>query len=78
MNGMIFRSFRKRTFSIQQKTITVVEDTQKAYLVHGFVHALNVQMVWPSTFFFARHQRDTLSSLSPETRDVAARDSGDK
>ena len=32
----------------------------------------------PSTFSFARHQRDTLSSLSPETRDVAARDSGDK
>ena len=39
---------------------------------------LNVQMAWPSTFFFARHQRDTLSSLAPETRDVAARDSGDK
>ena len=30
----------------------------------------------PSTFFFARHQHDTLSSLPPETRDVAARDSG--
>ena len=39
---------------------------------------LNVQMVWPSKFFFARHQHDTLSSLPPETRDVAARDSGDK
>ena len=32
----------------------------------------------PSTFFFARHQSDTLGSLSPETRDVATRDSGDK
>ena len=32
----------------------------------------------PSTFFFARHQHDTLSSLPPGTRDVAARDSGDK
>ena len=31
-----------------------------------------------STFFFARHQHDTLSSLPPGTRDVAARDSGDK
>ena len=39
---------------------------------------LNVQMVWPSTFFFARHQHDTVSTLLPETRDVAARDSGDK
>ena len=39
---------------------------------------LNVQMVCPSTFFFARHQRDSLSSLTPETHDVAARDSGDK
>ena len=34
---------------------------------------------FPSTFFFARHQHDTLSSLAPETRDVvAARDSGDR
>ena len=32
----------------------------------------------PSTFFFARHQHDTLSSLPPETRDVAAGDSGDR
>ena len=32
----------------------------------------------PSTFFFARHQHDTLSSLPPETLDVAARDSGDR
>ena len=28
---------------------------------------------WPSTYFFARHQHDTLSSLPPETHD-----SGDK
>ena len=32
----------------------------------------------PSTFFFARHHRDTLSSLPPGTRDVAARDSGEE
>ena len=32
----------------------------------------------PSTFFFARHQHGTLSSLPPKTRDVAARDSGEK
>ena len=32
----------------------------------------------PSTFFFARRQHDTLGSLPPETRDVAARDSSDK
>ena len=38
---------------------------------------LNVQIGWPSTFVFARHQRDTLSSLPPETRDVVARDSGE-
>ena len=38
----------------------------------------NVQMVLPSTFFFARHQHDTLRSLPPGTRDVAARDSSDK
>ena len=39
----------------------------------------NVQMVLSiSTFFFARHQHDTLSSLPPGARDVAARDSGDK
>ena len=38
----------------------------------------NVQMVLPSTFFFARHQHDPLGSLLPETRDVVARDSEDK
>ena len=38
----------------------------------------NVQMVLSIYIFFARHQHDTLSSLPPGTRDVAARDSGDK
>ena len=40
-----------------------------------FCPCVYVQMVWPSTYFFARHQHDTLSPLPPETRDVAARDS---
>ena len=38
----------------------------------------NVQMVLSIYIFFARHQHDTLSSLPPETRDVAARDSEDE
>ena len=44
------------------------------FFQHGFVHAFKCS----DGFFFARHQHDTLSSLPPETRDVAARDSGDK
>ena len=52
-----------------------------AFIKHGFVHALKCfGMAVPSTFklfCFAGHLRDTLDFLSPEARDVAARDSGD-
>lgn len=46
-------------------------------------HSLAVSIIWvrwfwPSSFSFARHQHDTLGSLFPKTRDVAARDSDDK
>ena len=47
----------------------------------AFLFSMVVSMAVPSTFStirFVRHHRDTLVFLSPETRDVAVRDSGDK
>ena len=42
---------------------------------------VNVHYLWRfqsfRTFRFVRHHRDTLVFLSPETRNVAVRDSGD-
>ena len=53
-----------------------------AIIQHGCVHALNcLEWLCPSTFrtfHFVRHHCDTYVFLSPETRDVAARDSRDK
>ena len=37
------------------------------FFQHGFAHSVYVQMVWPSTYFFAKNQHDTLSTLPPET-----------
>ena len=49
------------------------------FFKHGFVHAFKCSdWLCPSTLFFARHHRDTLGSLFPETTRCGTSDSGDK